>query len=65
MSEKTPGVYLCKGCGIGEAVDVDELEAVAKTEFKIAHCVKHAALCSDEGVATIAKDVDAGTSTAW
>lgn len=61
MSEKRPGVYLCKGCGIGEAVDVDALEAVAKTEFKIGHCIKHAALCSDEGVAAIKKDVEAGT----
>ena len=58
---KKPGVYLCQGCGIGEAIKVDGLEAVAKSEFRVPHCVKHAALCSDEGVETIAKDVAAGT----
>ena len=60
MSEKKPAVYLCKGCGISEAVDVDALETVAKTEFKIGRCVKHAALCSDDGLAAIKSDVESG-----
>lgn len=58
---KKLGVYLCQGCGIGEAIKVDALEAVAKSEFRVPHCVKHQALCSDEAVAMIAKDVEAGT----
>ena len=61
MSEKKPGVYICKGCGIGEAVNVDELEALPKSEFRVGHCVKHEALCSPEGVAAISKDVADGT----
>ncbi len=58
---KKPGVYLCQGCGIGEGIDASKLEKVVKAELKVAHCIKHAALCSDEGVATIAADVAAGT----
>jgi quinone-modifying oxidoreductase subunit QmoB len=60
VSEKKPGVYICKGCGIGEAVNVDELEGVAKSEFRVGHCVKHEALCSPEGVAAITKDAADG-----
>ena len=61
MSEKRPGIYLCEGCGISDAVDVGALEKVAKSEFRIGRCVKHAALCSPEGVEMIAKDVAEGT----
>ena len=61
MEDRKPGVYLCSGCGIGDAVSVDELEQVANSEFKIPTCRQHEALCSDEGVAVIAKDVADGT----
>lgn len=57
---RKPGVYICRGCGIGEAVDTGRLENVARSELKVAHVVTHAALCSDEGTATIARDLDAG-----
>jgi quinone-modifying oxidoreductase subunit QmoB len=57
---KKPGVYLCQGCGIDEAVDKDVIERVVRSELKVAHCVTHAALCTDEGVAAIAADLDAG-----
>lgn len=60
MAEKKPGVFICKGCGIGEAVDVAALEALPATEFKIAHCKSHAALCSDEGVALLRQDLESG-----
>jgi quinone-modifying oxidoreductase subunit QmoB len=53
-------MYLCKGCGIADSVDVDALENVAKTEFRIGHCIKHETLCSTEGVAQIAKDLADG-----
>lgn len=61
MSEKKSGIYLCQGCGIGDAVNVDELEQVAKSEFRIGHCVKHKALCSEDGLAAINKDLGDGT----
>ncbi len=60
MSDRKPGVYLCKGCGIGEAVDVGELEKLPASEFKIGTCKTHDALCSDEGVALIKADIDGG-----
>lgn len=58
---KKPGVYICKGCGIGEAVDADGLVNVAKSEFRVETLNTHDAYCSDEGVAAIRSDVDAGT----
>lgn len=61
MSEKKPGVYLCRGCGIGDAIDVSALEKVGKTEFRIGHCVVREALCAPETVAEMQNDIDAGT----
>ena len=33
--EKKYGVYLCKGCGIGESIDFESLAKVIKKEGKI------------------------------
>ncbi len=60
MEERKTGVYLCEGCGIAEALSVDELEQVATTELKIPACQRHAAWCSEEGVAALAADVASG-----
>ncbi|MGE5505722.1 MAG: FAD-dependent oxidoreductase [Actinomycetota bacterium] len=61
MSERKTGVYLCSGCGIGEAVNMGALEGVAKSEFKLEpKC--HALLCGDEGVGMIKADIEAGTN---
>ena len=60
MEDRKPGVYLCKGCGIGEAVSVDELETVAG-EMKAPLCRQHDAFCADDGVAAIKKDLADGT----
>ena len=60
MEDRKPGVYLCKGCGIGEAVSVDELEAVAG-EMKAPLCRQHDSLCAEDGVAMIKKDLAEGT----
>ncbi len=60
MEERKTGVYLCEGCGIAEALSVDELERVATTELKIPACKRHAAWCSDEGVAALAAEVASG-----
>jgi len=59
--QRKPGVYLCRGCGIGGAVDVGKLEAVAAKEQKVPLCRQHDCLCSDEGVALIRQDLEAGT----
>ncbi len=58
--ERKPGVYLCKGCGIGEAIDMAALEKVAGGEMKVPTCRSHGTLCSDEGVALIRQDIEAG-----
>jgi quinone-modifying oxidoreductase subunit QmoB len=57
--EKKYGVYICKGCGIKDAVDVDKLAAGAAKAAKIpAEKVKaHDVLCSPDGVAMINGDI--------
>jgi quinone-modifying oxidoreductase subunit QmoB len=52
--EKKYCVYICKGCGIKEALDVDKLSGAAKKvqNFKI-----HDVLCSPEGVQLIKDDM--------
>jgi quinone-modifying oxidoreductase, subunit QmoB len=61
---KKPGVYLCSGCGIGEAVSAAALEKVAVREYKIPapQCKKHDYLCGEEGLKMIAADVAEGTN---
>jgi quinone-modifying oxidoreductase subunit QmoB len=58
--EKKPGVYLCKGCGIADALSVDALEQMVASELKVATCRQIDACCSSEGLALIRADVDAG-----
>ena len=60
MENGKTGVYLCKGCGIGDAVSVDDLEKVATGEFAVPLCRQHDCLCSEDGVKTIARDIGDG-----
>ncbi len=46
------GVFLCTGCGIGDALNVEGLGAVAK-ELHAAACITHPCLCAPEGVEAI------------
>ncbi len=57
--EKKIGVYICGGCGIGEAIDVEKLAETAKSEFK-APVFVHPFLCGAEGVGQIRADIEAG-----
>jgi quinone-modifying oxidoreductase subunit QmoB len=57
MMEKKFGVYLCKGCGIGDAIDFESLAKVIKKEGKIQHIKEHDILCSPEGRAMILEDL--------
>ena len=61
MTDRKPGVYICKGCGIGEAVDTGALEALASGDLKVPVCKQHDFLCGADGVATIEKDVADGS----
>jgi quinone-modifying oxidoreductase, subunit QmoB len=48
--EKKYGVYICKGCGIKDAIDITKLEGAAK---KVPLCKTHDVMCSPEGVQLI------------
>ena len=50
------GMYLCAGCGIGEAVDMEKLTKVAG-ESKPALTKTHPFFCSPEGVQLIKDDI--------
>lgn len=54
--DKKCGVYICTGCGIGDALDIDKLCGVPKEEG-IGVCKTHSFLCGKEGVELIKKDV--------
>ncbi|MBF0126673.1 MAG: hydrogenase iron-sulfur subunit [Magnetococcales bacterium] len=64
MDEKKLGCYFCTGCGIGDALDLKALKAIATKEQKIPVVKEHAALCSPEGVAMIRQDLTEGTVNA-
>lgn len=54
--DKKYGVYICTGCGIGDALDIDALNGVAKEEgFPVK---THSFLCGQEGVDLIKKDIE-------
>jgi len=58
MMEKKFGVYLCKGCGIADAIDFESLTKVIKKEGKIQHIKEADVLCSPEGLAMIKEDLN-------
>ncbi len=55
--DKKIAVYICTGCGIGEALDIEQLSKVATSECKAAVCKNHSNLCSPEGAQLIKDDV--------
>ncbi|MEW5763621.1 MAG: hydrogenase iron-sulfur subunit [Acidobacteriota bacterium] len=56
--DKKIGVYLCSGCGIGDALDMEKLAKVARSEYKVPACQIHPYLCGAEGLALIRKDME-------
>ena len=55
MDNKT-GVYICSGCDIDQAMDVEELAKVATKECKVPVSKTHPVLCSEEGVKLLHED---------
>jgi len=51
------GVYICSGCEIAGALDIDKLVEATNEECKPAICKSHTALCSPEGLQVIRDDV--------
>jgi quinone-modifying oxidoreductase subunit QmoB len=60
--DKKYGVYICQGCGIGEAIDIEKLSEVAREEgFPVK---TGPALCGKAGVDLLRKDIaDEGVNT--
>ena len=58
--DKKYGVYICTGCGIGDALDIEALSAVAEEEGWPVQT--HPLLCGKDGAALIQKDVDENTA---
>ncbi len=58
MSEMKTAAYICAGCGIGDKLDVAQMEKVAQKEGKMALVRRHDFLCSPEGVALIKGDIE-------
>ncbi|PIU30741.1 MAG: heterodisulfide reductase subunit A [Syntrophobacteraceae bacterium CG07_land_8_20_14_0_80_61_8] len=56
--EKKLGFYICTGCGIGDALEVEALIKVAGAEYKAPVCKQHPYLCSDEGLVLIQGDIE-------
>lgn len=54
--EKKYAVYICRGCGIGEAIDTDKLSGLAK-DMKVTLCKTDNALCSPEAIQDIKNDL--------
>ena len=55
--EKKYSVYICKGCGINDAVDIERLTNVATKDMKMPSCKTHDFLCGPEGVQLIKDDI--------
>ncbi len=56
--EKKYGVYICKGCGIGDSVDIEKLVKSSKSgPIKEENIKTHDILCSPEGLQLIKGDI--------
>ena len=60
--EKKFAGYICTGCGIGERLDVAQLESIATRDGKMQSCKQHGLLCSSEGVQIIREDIAEGAT---
>ncbi len=56
--EKKLAAYICTGCGIGDALDIEQLGKVVTEESGIPICKTHPNLCSEEGVGLIKEDMN-------
>jgi quinone-modifying oxidoreductase subunit QmoB len=55
--EKKYGVYLCKGCGIADAIDFESLTKIIKKEGKIQYIKEADIMCSPEARAMVLEDM--------
>lgn len=57
MADNKFAAYLCAGCGLGDVLDIDGLEKIAKKEGKMQVVKRHDFLCSAAGVQMIRDDI--------
>ena len=57
VAVKNIGVYICTGCNIGKAVNVDNLESVAGEYTAVKKCSKAEVLCRRESCQAISGDI--------
>jgi quinone-modifying oxidoreductase subunit QmoB len=55
--DKKYSAYLCTGCGIGDAIDIEALSGVVSSEMGM-ECKTHQALCSADGRGLIEGDIN-------
>ena len=55
--EKKIAVYICSGCGIGDALNIEGLSKLATDDLSAAICRTHPNLCSQEGAGLIKADI--------
>jgi quinone-modifying oxidoreductase subunit QmoB len=60
--DKTYCSYICSGCGIGDALDLEALAEVVTDEMSM-ECKSHECLCGAEGRALIEQDITDGINT--
>ena len=58
MADPKLGVYICSDCGIGEALDTEKLENIAKNQYRIEIAKTMPFLCSQEGAQIIKDDIN-------
>jgi quinone-modifying oxidoreductase subunit QmoB len=56
--DKKLAAYICSGCGIGDALNIEELVSLTTGDLKVPICRTHANLCSREGAALIQQDME-------
>jgi quinone-modifying oxidoreductase subunit QmoB len=62
--EKKYGVYICKGCGIADSIDIEKLAKSAKSgPIKEENIKTHDIMCSPAGIQLIKNDIKAGVNT--
>ncbi len=60
--EKKTQAYICTGCGIGDALDIEALSEMVSSDMSI-DCKSHGALCGKDGRALIEGDISDGVNT--
>ena len=57
--DKNTAVYICTGCSIGDALDIEQFKENGTEDFTISYCKDHPFLCGPDGLDLINKDIEA------